>query len=443
MTQANQINNTGFTATEMTVVRGPHTQEEPQVETQEKEQTNPVDFLGDLTDTDLAFQENLGDALGKFTGAEAQQKMQWFEQVMDALAKGFPDNQPDQFGDSLMRLDDFLNLEIPPSKPMITGLLDECESMLVHAPAGAGKSIVVQMLSLWLSGDDHSLGCWGNSGGNHTVMYVDGEMNAPTGQSRFRGLTKLLPATGSNFIYFNAIRSKATNIHLLDTGYQDSVIKQVVANKVKLVVLDNWRTMAGGGDENNAATVNDFNKFIDALHANGCSTIVIHHSNKAAGADGWPVYSGTTNFERPYSVVMGLKTQQVYNQDNPKQVMGFKITKQRASNLATREGIITIDDNAGITVTGHGAEPVEFTEEEAQTVALLEHKHLNILDDDFKIPHGKGTVLWDECCKPFHGARGFPDSDSSSKNLKRLLDKLGRKKKLVDSTKKPFMRVTD
>ena len=228
---------------------------------------------------------------------------------------------------------------------------------------------------------------------------------------------------------------------MLDETYQQSVINQITANKVKLVVLDNWRTMAGGGDENNASTVNDFNKFIDAIHATGCSTIVVHHSNKASGVDGWPVYPGTTNFERPYSVVMALKTQQVYNQDDPKQVMGFKITKQRASNLATREGIITIDDNYGITVTGGGAEPIELTPEEMVTISNLEAQYHDILDESFVVPHGKGSILWQSCCSNFIGAKGFPQSESASKNLKRLLDRLRRKKNIVAKAGGEFTRV--
>ena len=393
------------------------------------------------TDTDEAFRQILSESLIEFTGDDMEARKEWFATVIEAMEAGFPVRKEDIIERGLMSMDDFLKLDIPPAKPLIKGLLNEAESMLVHAPSGAGKSIISQMLSLWASGEGHSLGCWDNGEGNHKVMYIDGEMSVEIGQNRFKGLQKLLPVDGSNFHYFSVIGSKATELHLLVEDYQKALLSTIEKHGIKLVVIDNFRTLAGGGDENNASTVAEFNKFIDAIHSLGCSAIVIHHSNKALNSEGWPVYAGSTNFERPYSVVMALKTLHRYSEQDPKQVMGFKITKQRGSNLSAHEGSITIDDIDGITVDGKGVEPIEFTAEELQTIKLLEKQFSNALDDDFVIPHGAGTRLWNECCMNYHDKAGY--KDKISVNVQKILRELRNKRKAVERTQAPFLRVDE
>jgi len=397
----------------------------------------------DNINSDEAMESILADSLKSLKGSsqEQQDRMKWFEASLSQIHSGEPFGEvalPFTLDRGAITLSDLVKKELPPPVPLIGGLLSLQESMLLHAPSGAGKSLVAQMLSTLMSSSPNNIGLWNNGEGNHRVLYVDGEMSMYDAQKRFKGMEDKLDATAKDMMYYNVVDNRAFDFHLMQEEYQDIVLEYIERTNTKLVVIDNYRTLMGGESENDAQTVSGMGKFIDKIHSRGASCILIHHSNKAPGKDGWPVYAGSTNFERPFNVVMSLKTVQRYTNENKAQIMGFNITKQRG--VLTQFGNINICDDNGISVTGKGVEPIQFTTEEQYTLDKIEKKYPDVLSPEWEIPAGQGSYIWRDLCTAFHDLRGFKD-DKAINNLRKLIKQLQEKGSQINSQQGEFKRV--
>src|SRR5712664_2961423 len=80
---------------------------------------------------------------------------------------------------------DFLKLDIPIRKELLSPILRKQDIAMVHAWRGIGKTQFVGSLGLAISTGSAFLG-W-KAAAPHPVLYVDGEMPARTMQDRMKG----------------------------------------------------------------------------------------------------------------------------------------------------------------------------------------------------------------------------------------------------------------
>ena len=334
--------------------------------------------------------------------------------------------------ETMVDLNTYLDETIVPPVPIITGLIEEGGSIFLYAPSGAGKSIAAMSLTLLAASKPASVGAWDNGFGMHKILYLDAELTNYEGQRRLRQLKKAMGVDDNQFVYWNAIRNKTTDLHLLNRDHQQQLLGVLRREKFKLVVIDNVRSLAYGEDENSSASVQEFNKFIDKIHEIGCSAFVIHHNNKEKSKDGWSNYAGSSNFERPYSAMINLKTIQKWTKEAPQQVVEFRIAKERSTNINLQGGLITICDEEGLKVEAKGEEVeevIELTAQERATLKLLKDRHPDIMDDEFEFGHGEAKLAWISCCGGFKGTKGY--KQSAAKNINKLVDMLRHKLKTI------------
>src|ERR1700676_437842 len=80
---------------------------------------------------------------------------------------------------------DFLKLDIPPRKELLSPILRQQDLVMIHAWRGIGKTQLVASLGLAVSAGAAFLG-W-KAAAPHPVLYVDGKMPARTMQDRMKG----------------------------------------------------------------------------------------------------------------------------------------------------------------------------------------------------------------------------------------------------------------
>jgi energy-coupling factor transporter ATP-binding protein EcfA2 len=433
-------NKSPFTATEFKVVPS----------TQEKEQDSFVNTLGDSLDTDLAFRDNLSDALLGFTKGAAEDKMKLFNEVMDNLGTGLEVEveQPFSLAAGMMTLPEFQAKEYPPLVPLIENLLNEKEHMAIYGPSGAGKSMVALMLSVLMSApDDLGVGPISNGGGNHKVLYLDGENSPQDAKNRVDNICGMFGVDQTkmpNLLYYNS-EEMGAYLDLTDESHRKDIIKVARKQEIKLIVIDNYRTLFGG-DENKSDTMSIFNKFLDKLKSVGTSAIVLHHTNKQLDNDGWPVYGGSTNFERPYWTMMKLRVKkgEGYTKENRRLALEYQMQKDRSgiTGMVVKEdvGSLVLCEAKGITLKVDGQEPMQLSAEDTLVVGKLSTLLPNFLIEGYEIPDDKNKkAIWEEACTPYHNKKGY--KDQASKVLPKLVKELQRKQRAVENHSPAFQRV--
>ncbi len=171
-------------------------------------------------------------------------------------------------------------------KPLVNGLWNKGETVMVFAGSGVGKSLFSYNLVECLStskGEFLGQECEVNQ----SVLYLDGEMS--TNSIGARVDPSMLCDLGN--IDYIASEVNEQVIDLTIAEQRDHLIE--MARKYDVVVLDSVRVLFGLTDENNAESWKDVNKLVVALRGVGCSVLVIHHANKSESEI--PTYSGSTN----------------------------------------------------------------------------------------------------------------------------------------------------
>lgn len=125
--------------------------------------------------------------------------------------------------------------------------------------------------------------------------------------------------------------------HLLSEGYQDfkaSDLLKIINSMVEsdqargiVIALDTVKKFTNVMDKTKSS---HFTKIIRRFVLKGGTIIALAHTNKNAGADGKPVYGGTTDivddFDCAYTIALGL------SQSNDEKVVVFENIKRRGNN---------------------------------------------------------------------------------------------------------------
>ena len=196
---------------------------------------------------------------------------------------------------------------IPPidaPKLLLSPLICENSITLMYSEPGCGKTFLAQTIALALS--------YGTSVWNATpqwkaerpcrVLYVDSEMNKYSFFNRLRLLKDRFDQLGTQEKLtaekFKYISVTQEDWDLTDESgmYRDRISKLLKLGsreQVDVLILDNLTTLSGGQDTIKSRL--GLFVWLRALAARGCSTILLHHANKAGDQRGTSVKSATVD----------------------------------------------------------------------------------------------------------------------------------------------------
>jgi len=197
-------------------------------------------------------------------------------------------------------LQEFLDLKIPPSEPMLGPILKEKSIDELYAWRGFGKTFVSLSMGLAVAGGGKFLK-W-QAPRPRRVLYLDGEMAGDEFQERLRklkaGLGVEIPTR--HFFPMNFDTQEMGLVPDIATVEGQHMVEDMIGKtEAELVILDNLSCFARIGDLDDEAWL-PVASWLLSLRRKGIASLLDHHSNKNGGS------RGISRREDAFNVVMKL-----------------------------------------------------------------------------------------------------------------------------------------
>lgn len=237
-------------------------------------------------------------------------------------------------------LGELLAAQRNPRGHLLSPWLREGESLMVYAPTGCGKSMLVLSLAIAIAGGGSVLG-W-KAPRPRKVLIVDGEMpeddTTDRAKSLMGGIEELdHDAAGQNL---RIISQQAQPIecvfpNLSDPEGQEWILKEAMSHNAELVILDNFSTLAECSDENSSASFNGIIRFLKRMKQAGIGVLLVHHSGKGAKAE---TYRGSSRLATTFEVIIGLAPDEETREEG---VLSFRLNwdKYRGNRKSAGEAL--------------------------------------------------------------------------------------------------------
>jgi AAA domain len=212
-------------------------------------------------------------------------------------------------------LDQLLKAQFKERKYLLAPWLREHENCMVYAATGIGKSLFAMSAALAVAGGGDFLGWRPEAkadGDGWRVLYVDGEMHIADIQERARQLRNginLDKKAADGNLSFLARQHQNGGVQfpsITERAGQDFVLAQLNANKVDLVIRDNFSTLGEVDDENSASSFNAIQQFLLQLKVQQVATMLVHHTGKAGDN-----FRGSSKLAATFETIIQLETPQV------------------------------------------------------------------------------------------------------------------------------------
>lgn len=178
--------------------------------------------------------------------------------------------------------DQILQFDNPRKDKLLLGeYLAEGETLLLYAPTGHGKTITALELAIALT-TGGSFYNW-KAHKPIPVLFVEGgELTAYGIAERVKNIYKIQGITADpNFHLKAPTREEPFVFNVTDPAHQTVIYKYVVEYGIRCVVFDNFNSLRID-DGNEFIAWGQLEKFLNKLKTLGCSSVVIHHTNKEA-----------------------------------------------------------------------------------------------------------------------------------------------------------------
>lgn len=182
--------------------------------------------------------------------------------------------------DCLFEAKDFTKIELPKKEYYLTPIVSDSSIILITGWRGVGKSwFAVSICDCITRG--LPLGPW-EAGISVSCLYLDGEMAAQDTQRRLLELNPRQEYKQELFIYCDAYMNQMgfPKANLLSKEWQDYMKNLLEVFKIKVFVIDNIASLAGGIDENAKKEWDPINTWLIELRFAGITSILLHHTNK-------------------------------------------------------------------------------------------------------------------------------------------------------------------
>lgn len=191
--------------------------------------------------------------------------------------------------DNVLTYDDlFATAKVP---ALIEGFLYKGTANIIHSKPGQGKSTLVLAIINKLL----------REGTIKNVVYFDADNPKSVLKSRIEGLLK---QHGKNLVYFSKSKMTLAQMHsemdrmclFRDSGTETLVVIDVLGRFIK----------EGGSINTDADVVPILDKINKLTDIFGCTSVIIHHSNKAETSEGRPVFQGSQKISGNLDSCWGL-----------------------------------------------------------------------------------------------------------------------------------------
>lgn len=203
---------------------------------------------------------------------------------------------------------DFVRMDLPERKVLLTPWLPEQGLAMIHAPRGVGKTFFALSCAYAVATGQGFLKF--NAPSPRKVLYIDGEMPAPTMQQR---IAQMINSDSKVDIPLKIITpdlqpKNERSINISDPSDQVAIASLV--EESDLIIIDSISTLVRGGRENEAESWIPVQEWALNQRAEGRSVLFIHHSGKG-GAQ-----RGTSRREDVLDTVIGLRRPAEYNPED-------------------------------------------------------------------------------------------------------------------------------
>lgn len=229
--------------------------------------------------------------------------------------------------DVIMTTSEFHALEIPQRAVYLYPWLKEDSITLITGERGIGKSFLGHAIANAITKGE-SFGSW-NCEKTASVLILDGEMPATDLQERIQSLRLDSERSCPLYIYSDALANQngLSRAHLANESWREKIKSILLTRHIKLWIVDNLASLAGGLDENLKKDWDPINTWLLELRFAGIATILLHHTNKEG------TQRGTSAREDNIDVSIMLKRPSDYtSEDGCRFITSF--TKARVSLAA-------------------------------------------------------------------------------------------------------------
>lgn len=221
-------------------------------------------------------------------------------------------------------LTDFLAMELPPRRQLLSPWLPERGLAMVYAPRGVGKTYFALGVAHAVATGGEFLG-W-QAENPCGVLFVDGEMSAPDLQERLKGI---LPNEQARDIPLKILTPDLLSTGMIDLSRRnDQEMLNPLLTDVGLVIVDNISSLCRGGRENGSESWVPVQQWALNLRARGKSVLFIHHAGKAGSQ------RGTSRREDVLDTVIALRRPEEYS---PEQGAVFEVHFEKSRGFHGQE----------------------------------------------------------------------------------------------------------
>jgi putative DNA primase/helicase len=214
------------------------------------------------------------------------------------------------FESGILESGDFHQLSLPPRKSYLHPIIQEQTITLCSGERGLGKTWFGMSIADSIT-QGRDLGPW-EAVDSVPTLYLDGEMAALDTQSRDRILNPHNNRRSPLYFYSDAYANTLglPRANLLNPSWRESMLNFLTDKKIKVFIIDNLASLAGGIDENAKKDWDPVNNWIIELRFKGVSIFMEHHVSK----DG--TQRGTSAREDNIDLSILLKKPQNYQTEN-------------------------------------------------------------------------------------------------------------------------------
>jgi RecA-family ATPase len=167
-------------------------------------------------------------------------------------------------------------LGIPPREVMLGNWFFEGDLGFIFAPRGLGKTWLALAMAIAIAGDK-KCGPW-QANKSQRVLYVDGEMPCEALAERIEGMEGNENLTVLNHEALFHLSGKVLN--LADPVTQEELTARMLADRVKVLFLDNLSCLFSGVKENDADAWEGVPQWLLALRRHRIAVVLVHHSGR-------------------------------------------------------------------------------------------------------------------------------------------------------------------
>ena len=244
--------------------------------------------------------------------------------------KNLIQNTKTAFENGIISSRDFLKMDIPKRRLIMSPWLKESTLAMIYAPRGIGKTFLGLSIALAIT-RKASISTWtvDNPAG---CLYIDGEMSAEEMQDRIKRLSEKMPDELKPLRIYSAdlkSRKGETSLGLSNKEGRDEIYEYLKLNpEIKVLILDNIAALTPGIPENDKEAWDPINQWLLGLRFLGVSVIFFHHAGKKG------LQRGTSGREDALDVVIKLEQPKKYK---PEDGACFKVVFEKSRGVAGDE----------------------------------------------------------------------------------------------------------